>query len=208
MKIKPVSKRGGVRVELGPREAQLPDTGRDVMTPVLPVFKLKQILVPVDFSECTEKALGYAVPFAKQFGATLTLLHVIEPTFMPATEMGVIVDVDTSDEAKQELEKLHAQIEGQVRCQIMMRNGMAESEILKVARELACDLIILSTHGRTGMERLLLGSTVEKVMRRAGCPIFIVRPHEHDFIDGDATEWREAEEYGESKYEEEMKASL
>lgn len=200
MKVKRTDKRGGVRVELGPEESQVP-SARGTTTPVIPVFKLEQILVPVDFTDCTEKALAYAVPFARQFNATLTLLHVIEPAFVPATEMGALLDVDTSADAKRELDKLRDRIAGQVRCQIKMRKGIAESEIINAAKELPSDLIILSTHGRTGLQRLLLGSTVEKVVRRAGCPIFIVRPHEHDFIAD------EADANVESKYEE-VKASM
>jgi len=171
----------------------------------MPVFKLKHILVPVDFTECMEKALAYAVPFARQFGATLTLLHVVEPTFMPAPEMGAVMNVDTRYDGAEELEKLRVRLVDQVRCEAMVRNGIPETEIINVARELATDLIILSTHGRSGIERLLLGSTVEKVVRRAGCPIFIVRPHEHDFIASGSSE-RQGEET--AKYEEEMKASM
>jgi len=58
--------------------------------------------------------------------------------------------------------------------------------IIAVAKELKIDLIILSTHGRTGLERVLLGSTAEKVVRHAGCPVLIVREHEHEFVGGPA----------------------
>jgi universal stress protein A len=204
MKIKPVQNRGGVLVELGPRETQLPaptTTG----TSELPVFKLKEILVPVDFTECTEKALAYAVPFARQFGATVTLLHVVEPAFVPASEM---VDVDLSHESQRALERLRTRVASQVRCQTMIRRGGAEQEIIAVAKELACDLIILSTHGRSGLDRLLLGSTAERVVRRAGCPIFIVRPHEHDFIANDPTDWQEDAESLETEMEAEMRAGI
>jgi hypothetical protein len=88
----------------------------------------------------------------------------------------------------------------------MMRQGGAEYEIVNAAKELDCDLIILGTHGRTGVDRLLLGSTAEKVVRKAGCPIFVVRPHEHDFIadEPEATE----PSYLETEIEAEMRASL
>ena len=207
MKIKPVQNRGGVLVELGPREAQLPAPTTETGTSEMPVFKLKEMLVPVDFTECTEKALAYAVPFARQFGATITLLHVIEPAFVPASEMGVVLDVDTSNESRRELERLRTRVAGQVRCQAMIRRGSAEQEIIAVAKELACDLIILSTHGRSGLDRLLMGSTAERVVRRAGCPIFIVRPHEHDFIASDSAAWREDED-GLGEIEAEMRAGI
>lgn len=207
MKIKPVQNRGGVLVELGPQEAQLPaptTTGTSGML----VFKLKEMLVPVDFTECTEKALAYAVPFARQFGATIILLHVIEPAFVPASEMGLVVEVDTSHETRRELERLRTRVASQVRCQTLVRRGSAEQEIIAVAKELACDLIILSTHGRSGLDRLLMGSTAERVVRRAGCPIFIVRPHEHDFIANDPTDWQEDAESLETEIEAEMRAGI
>jgi len=152
-----------------------------------PVFKLKEILVPVDFTECTDKALAYAVPFAEQFGARITLLHVVEPAYLPATEVGMMMNLEDPHDAAHELQKLASQIKGPVPIRTEVRKGNAETEIVDVAREMACDLIILSTHGRTGVERLLMGSTVEKVTRRAGCPIFIVRPHERDFVDEPTT---------------------
>jgi nucleotide-binding universal stress UspA family protein len=143
---------------------------------------LQSILVPVDFTATTEKALSYAASFAKLFGATVTLLHVKEPTYMPASESGVLVELETRSDAQKKLAQLEAQLGAPVNCRTVIKDGNAELEILKVAEEMACDLIILSTHGRTGVERLLLGSTAEKVVRRAGCPILVVRPHEHDFV--------------------------
>jgi universal stress protein A len=207
MKIKPAEKSGGVIVELGRGEAQLPPLSGEEMTPALPNFTLKQILVPVDFSECTEKALSYAVPFARQFGAILTLLHVVEPPYLPASEMGVLVDVETKDDAQKELEALHARLVESVRCQTMTRKGSAEHEIIDAAKELGSDLIILGTHGRTGVERLLMGSTAEKVVRRAGCPILIVRPHEHDFITGSPTDWQADSKSPDEEVEAAMRAS-
>src|SRR5690606_34417041 len=105
-----------------------------------------------------------------------------EPTYMPASESGVLVELEARSDAQKKLAQLEDQLGAQVNCRTLVKDGSAELEILKVADEVACDLIILSTHGRTGVERLLLGSTAEKVVRRAGCPILVVRPHEHGFI--------------------------
>lgn len=206
MKIKPLVNRGGILMELKPQETQLPAAPGEAAPQEAPLFKLKEILVPVDFTECTEKALFYAVPFARQFGATVTLLHVLEQPFVPATEFGMVVDVDVSKDAIRELERIRNRVAKQVKCRIMMRQGGAEFEIVNAAKELDCDLIILGTHGRTGMDRLLLGSTAEKVVRKAGCPIFVVRPHEHDFITGEPETSEPS--YLEREIEEEMKASL
>jgi universal stress protein A len=208
MKTKPEERTDGVIVEPGPIDAQLQPVFSEGPNAALPNFKLKQILVPVDFSECTEKALLYAVPFARQFNATLTLLHVVEPPYLPASEMGVVVEVESKDDARKELETLRGRLAGKVPCQTMVRKGSAQIEIIDAAKELGCDLIILGSHGRTGVERLLMGSTVEKVVRRAGCPILIVRPHEHDFITGSPNDWQPACQSQEAELQTAMKASL
>jgi universal stress protein A len=183
MKIKPSEKSGGVIVELGPGEAQLSSPGREEINQTLPVFKLKNILVPVDFSECMKKALLYAVPFAKQFDAELTLLHVVPP-YIAATEVGGMVDVESMDVANEELQEIRDRLGGSVRCNTLLRKGSAQHEIVDAAKELGSDLIILSTHGRTGLKRIVMGSAAEKVVRHASCPVLIVRENEHEFIAG------------------------
>jgi nucleotide-binding universal stress UspA family protein len=183
MKIKPTSnKGGGVVMELGPKEAQMPP--RDLAAPQrpLPVFKLKKILVPVDFSECSKKALQYAVPFARQFGAELTLLYVMQH-YPLVSEMGP-VDVESNEDAERDLEALRQTIDRDVRSRAVVRAGEPHLEITETAKSLGIDLILLSTHGRTGLNHVLMGSTAEKVVRRAGCPVLIVRQHEHEFIAG------------------------
>jgi universal stress protein A len=182
MKFKPTDKAGGVVVELGPRESQLPPLTAEQATGVLPAFKLKQILVPVDYSPCSKKALEYAVPFAKQFDAELILLHVLQTT-PPMLEMPP-VDVETVEDAKKELDELQETLQDAVRSSKVLRLGSPHIEIIAAAKELGSDLIILSTHGRSGLERVLLGSTAEKVVRHAGCPVLVVREHEHEFIAG------------------------
>jgi universal stress protein A len=162
-------------------KTNLAETNHPARIQPLPLH-LQSILVPVDFTATTEKALSYAASFAKLFGATVTLLHVKEPTYMPASESGVLVELESRSDVQKKLADLEGQLGAQVSCRTVIKDGNAELEILKVAEEVACDLIILSTHGRTGVERLLLGSTAEKVVRHAGCPILVVRPHEHDFI--------------------------
>jgi universal stress protein A len=182
MKIKPAEKAGGVIMELGPRETQLANSARDESAPTMPAFKLKKILVPVDFTDCTEESLLYAVPFALQFGAEITLLHIVEPAYVPASEVGDCSDVETMEEAAAKLKKLGDRLAEKAPCHTLVRKGGALFEINKVARELACDLIILATHGRTGLERMVMGSTSEKVVRYAGCPVLVVRKNEHEFV--------------------------
>ncbi len=177
MKFKPTEKAGGLVVEMSPREAQLPMAETAAAAPL---FKLKKILVPVDFSECSQKALQYAIPFARQFEAELALLHVLQP-FVPMPELPQ-VDFDSLEDAKKELEALRQTIPSPVDSRMVLRRGDPSYEIVSAAKELDIDLIILSTHGRTGMARVLLGSTAEKVVRHASCPVLVVREREHEFV--------------------------
>jgi len=96
MKFKKDSK-GGVAVELGPEETRFAVTEAP-----LPAFRLKNILVPVDFSECSNKAIQYAVPFAKQFGAEVLLLHLVEP--YPLVPEMAPVDIENFQDAKKQME--------------------------------------------------------------------------------------------------------
>ncbi|HWI57163.1 MAG TPA: universal stress protein [Bacillota bacterium] len=184
MKFKPTDKKRGVVVELGPQEAQLPTLPAEEVTAAPPAFKLQRILVPVDFSDCAKKALQYAICFAKQFEAELTLLHVV-PSNPPLSEMGP-VDIVSVEDLKRDLEALQASIKNEVRSRAVLRvqrAGEPHLEIIRVAKELDIDLIILSTHGRTGLARMFLGSTTEKVVRYAACPVLVVREHEHEFLE-------------------------
>jgi nucleotide-binding universal stress UspA family protein len=176
MKIKPTSKTGGVLVELGPQESQLPDQTLSA----LPAFKLKKILVPVDFSDCSRKALQYAIPFARQFDAELVLLHVEE--LLPAVaDMGPI-PIELPPNGRVELEAVQRSLGGAVSSSTSLRAGSPHVEIAAAARELGIDLIILSTHGRRGLSRVVLGSTAEKVVRHAPCPVLVVRESEREFV--------------------------
>ena len=175
MKFKPTSKTGGVVVELGPLENQFP-TATAEKAP----FRLKSILVPIDFSECSEKTLQYAVPLAKQFGAELALLHVVQP--YPAVPEMAPVDVESIQDAKKKLAEVKQTIDKSISTKALVRLGSPEREIVDGAREYASDLIIIATHGRTGLARVFLGSTTEHVVRQAPCPVLVVREREREFV--------------------------
>lgn len=182
MKFKPSDISGGGTATSG--SASLTTEPASAPMPKV-VLELKRILVPVDFSKCSQKALEYAVPLARQFGATLILLHVIEPVVaLPSTEF--IPDTDDLTEsttsARQSLAQLQAMMSKDVATKLLVRTGSPQVEIIDVAKELGVDLVVLSTHGRTGLNHVLLGSTAEKVVRRIACPILIVREQEHEFI--------------------------
>lgn len=140
-----------------------------------------RILVPIDFSESSKDALNYAVQFAKRFGAELILVHIVEPTVYPAdfsfAQVGFPnIDEELRNESAEKLSKLVAQIMEDVPARSVVRTGKAFLEIIGVAKEEAVDLIIMATHGHTGVEHILFGSTAEKVVRKAPCPVLTVRP--------------------------------
>ena len=145
-----------------------------------PAFKLKRILVPLDFSACSKKALQYAVPLAQQFGAELALLHIVEP-YPPIAEL-TPVRLETADEGQQELARVAKLIPGDISSRVTVRSGVAAHEIVEAAEDLAADLIVISTHGRTGLAHVVMGSTTEKVVRHAHCPVLVVREREQEFI--------------------------
>jgi len=184
MKIKPTHKPGGVLVELGAKESQIPVKAEQPS----PVFKVKRLLVPVDFSDCSNKALQYAFPFARQFGANLTLLYVIQP-YVPVPEtMAVDWDLIATrmrEDGQTELDKLRQSLDPDIKVETALRVGSPEVEIVNAAKELNIDLIVLSTHGRTGLGHVFLGSTTERVVRHAGCPVLVVREREHEFVEAD-----------------------
>jgi nucleotide-binding universal stress UspA family protein len=173
MKAKPAGDAGGVVLELSPKESQLPAQPQ-------PAFQIKKILVPVDFSECSHKALQYAVPFAKQFNAELILLHVVDITPL-APELGYIEAQGIPDSRKRLID-LQQSLDRSISSRTLLRTGASYFKISEVAAECQADLIIISTHGRTGVPRILLGSTTERVVRHAPCPVLIVRESEHEFI--------------------------
>jgi nucleotide-binding universal stress UspA family protein len=149
---------------------------------------LNRILVPIDFSEHSKKALRYAIPFAKQFNASIDLLYVVEPTIYPADfSFGQVGFPNVEDELRQrgaeELDALlRKEIGRQVPAKKVIRTGKAFYEIDQYAREEGVDLIIIATHGHSGVEHVLFGSTAEKVVRHAPCPVLVVRMAEKEFV--------------------------
>ena len=149
---------------------------------------LRRILVPIDFSDHSKKALQYAIPFAEQFKASIDLLYVVEPAIYPADfSFGQVGFPAVEDELRQrgaeELEALiKREIGARVSARSSVRTGKAAYEIEQYAREESIDLIIIATHGHSGMEHVLFGSTAEKVVRHAPCPVLVVRMAEKEFV--------------------------
>ncbi|MEX1140446.1 MAG: universal stress protein [Bacteroidota bacterium] len=146
--------------------------------------ELNRILVPIDFSDHSRKALQYAVPFAKKFNASIDLIYVVEPTVYPADfSFGQVGFPAIEDELRKrgadELDELlQKDIAKQVPAKRAVRTGKAFYEILLYAKEERIDFIIIATHGHSGIEHALFGSTAEKVVRKASCPVLVVRTGE------------------------------
>ena len=149
---------------------------------------LKRILVPIDFSESSKNALRYAISFSKQFNAELILVYVVEPAIYPADfsfgQIGIPnIENELRERGNRELQRLvEEQIAKMVPARTIVRTGKPFLEIIIIANEEDVDLIIIATHGHTGVEHLLFGSTTEKVVRKAPCPVLIVRSPEHEFV--------------------------
>ncbi len=136
---------------------------------------IRTILFPTDFSESARSALGLAFALARDCQARLIVLHVASP---PA-----FVSYGEFEKALQESSPYRHELEEHLRdhqtpdcrAEFVLKEGDPGSEIIHLAEELACDLIVMGTHGRSGLDRLLLGSVAGKVLRRAPCPVLTVK---------------------------------
>lgn len=151
---------------------------------------LKKIICPVDFSEPSERALAQAVSLAKLNEAELTILTVVQP--MPATiggegtllsELRPLPDL-MADTAQEYLAKMRERYCGDIleRTDLQVAVGIPFVEIVRAAREAEADLIVMGSHGRTGLEHLLIGSVAERVVRKAPCSVLVVRDKARQFV--------------------------
>lgn len=139
---------------------------------------LTKILHPTDFSECSNAALPLARSLARDHGAQLIVLHVAPLEIVPDGAYVVPMNPEVYKEA---LDELRGRLEGadlKATVETLLRQGNAADEILEAAKLRGVDLIVMGTHGRTGLGRLILGSVAEAVMRHATCPVLTVKmPH-------------------------------
>jgi nucleotide-binding universal stress UspA family protein len=147
-------------------------------------MEVRSILLPTDFSECANYALTYATSLARKFGASIICVHVIEPIvptvgYSGVTEPLPIADISDQleDSAERELPRI-AECEECAGLEVeeLIVHGDAAAEIVRVARDREVDLIVVSSHGRTGWGRILFGSTAEAIVRHASCPVLVVKP--------------------------------
>jgi universal stress protein A len=150
---------------------------------ISPELKIRTILVPLDFSDASEKALAYAVPLARQFGAHITLLYVSDAQ-LHCNEFAYLPIEETAVEwaAQKRLQEIAGRmVPPDLLGKTEMRSGVPFDEVVAVAKELHADLIIVNTRGYTGLKHVLLGSTAERIVRHAPCPVLVVRERERDF---------------------------
>jgi universal stress protein A len=137
---------------------------------------ITRILVPTDFSVDAEAALKYAVELARGFQATVHLLHVVEDPLAAGVWSSDVytaeiagLQINLVRDAEARLRRIVPEGAGTVSTEV--RTGPAARQILESAREKAVDLIVMGTHGRTGLAHILMGSVAEKVVRLAPCPV-------------------------------------
>lgn len=144
-------------------------------------LQVSKILVPIDFSDYSKMALDYAVEFAKKFNSQLFLIYVIEPIVYPSDfGLGQVsissIDMEIQSRAEDEMQKLiNEKVPKETKVSWIVRVGKPFIEIINEAKEKDCDLIIIATHGHTGIEHILFGSTAEKVVRKSPIPVLVLR---------------------------------
>ncbi len=142
--------------------------------------EFKTIICPTDFSEASYRALEYALRFARLSNGTLVIPHILhEPIsneFQFEDQEVAVPFEDVSKQAADNLEVLRQEkLESYPHCVLLVEEGDPTSEILNIAQRYKADMIVIATHGRSGIQHLLMGSVAEKIIRHAPCPAFVVR---------------------------------
>ena len=140
---------------------------------------IKRILVPIDFTETSDRALDYAVDLAKQLGASIIVMHAYELPIYGFPDGALVASVDVATRISQaSQEGLNAALEKRkgsgVDLRAILRDGPPAEEIATVAREQSVDLVVLGTHGRRGLRRAIMGSVAEEVIRECACPVLTI----------------------------------
>lgn len=144
-------------------------------------FQINKLLVPIDFSPYSQESTDFAVSLAKEFDAEIDFLHVIEQDVHPSFYASGIesifqIDKNLKDRVIKNMKEFIAeQIHPDLKVNFIVCEGKAHKQIVNISEEKASDLIIISSHGLSGIEHFLLGSTTEKVVRWANCPVLTVK---------------------------------
>ena len=149
------------------------------------MIEIQKILIPTDFSEYSQHALKYAVALAERFKAKLYVVHVWEHAIVaaPTETFPTEIWVEGEKAEKEKLSQLTQELRTKgIDAEPVFMSGIAHTEIVEAAKELDVDLITLATHGRTGLSHLVFGSTAERIIRLAPCPVLVVKHPEHEFV--------------------------
>ncbi len=150
------------------------------------MINLKNILCPIDHSDCSKEALKYAVTFAMKDEAKLYLLHVIDIRSFDEsldTMTRQMPDDETIKQLKTKLfECVPEEIRNDMQVEALVVQGIPFAEIISIAKKNKVDMIVMGTHGRTGLAHIMIGSVSEKVVRKAHCPVLTVRQSGHKFV--------------------------
>lgn len=143
------------------------------------MLAIERILVPIDFSPPSLKALDEAVEFSRPYEAELIVMFVVERPFsespLLAPDSGVILE-DQARAAEEKLEEICKSLGKRgVPCRTLVEFGVAYKAIVDAAKKVNANLIVMSTHGRTGLAHVLVGSVAERVLQHASCPILLLR---------------------------------
>lgn len=142
-------------------------------------MKLEHLLVPVDFSERSTFAINTALELAKLSQGRVTLLHVLEPVVVVYNDAipgaDLVNDADRRYAAEAEMEQLRGRYALEAQLQTMVVDGTAWDGVCSTAERIKSDLIVLTSHGYTGLKRLLLGGTAEKIVRHSKCPVLVLK---------------------------------
>lgn len=152
------------------------------------MIRIRSILVPLDLSDYAAHALPYARELAETFGATLHLLHVVDSQWVVAGGAAAFPEYGNNllsrfeAEGRKALIQIAETIPEKVEVTPAVRVGPPHVQIVQYAREQDIDLIVVATHGRSGLKHALIGSVAEKVVQMAPCPVLSLKNPEHEFI--------------------------
>jgi universal stress protein A len=160
----------------------IPVTAADPLSPN--ELNLQRIVVAVDFSEHSLKAMRQALAVAARFSSEMILVHIVEQIIYPGDWMypPLAMSDFAAEKRAQIAERLRLLAAGSgVNTQEVVRLGRAWQEIVEIAKEKKANLVVIATHGYTGLRHVLLGSVAEKVVRHAPCPVLTIRADDRDF---------------------------
>ena len=152
------------------------------------MIAIKRIMIPTDFSEYSNHALKYAISMAVNFKAKLYLVHVYElpltSPMLPAEPYPTATRNQEQNNEERTLNRLSDELRAKgLETEPVFILGRPYMEIVRAAKELDIDLVILATHGRKGLSHLVFGSTAEKVVRLSPCPVLTIKHPEHEFVE-------------------------